>query len=113
METPASTVAAALNFAAVGVDQAMTLRAEEADHADRAGSAVNADLRGDHQWRERVGTGQVQAEFRAAVPAQRPEVAPAHQMQAERGHLVQQRPELAGLERGQVDRLVVAVAVTI
>ena len=113
LESPADAFAAALGLGPVGVDQAMALGSDEGDHRDGRQLAVQADLRGDRQRPGRVGAGQVQAELRAAVPVQRAEAAAANQPQAERGRLVQQRPELARLEGGQVDRLVVAVPVAV
>ncbi len=113
----------ALGLRAVGVNQAVTLAADEPDRRDVGVRPVDPDQRRDHQggaqagcperavFRGGLAAGDVQAQFRAAMPRYRAALAFVHQSQADRLGLVQQRPELAGLERREVERLPVAVRV--
>src|ERR1035441_2288462 len=57
--------------------------------------------------------GDIQAEFRVAVPLDRAELGSVHQLQAGFPGLVEQRPEPAGLPSGQLDRPLVAAGVVV
>ncbi len=113
-EPPAGGIGAPPRFGRLEVDQAVAPGADEPDR-DRAFGRRSADAehRGDDQPAPGLVLGDIQAEFRIAVPLDRTKLAPVHQRQAGLLGLIEQRPEPLRLERGQLDRPLVAVGVVI
>ena len=111
---PAGGIGGPPRFGLVEVDKAVTLGPEEPDRNRAFGyRAVDAEHRGDDEPAAGFILGDIQAEFRVAVPLDRAKLSSVHQRQAGLVGLIQQWPEPSRLDRGQLDRPLVAVGIVV